>query len=123
MGESGSGKTTLTHLLTGLLVPDSGSITLDGRAIAAYPARERFRAVQLVLQDGKSALDPRVNVGRSIAEPMINLDVYKRQEKGNLTAAGTHEELLENSAAYRALWEASERSANWSVTAQGGVRA
>ena len=43
-------------------------------------------------------------------------------EKGNLTAAGTHEELLENSAAYRALWEASERSANWSVTAQGGVR-
>ena len=44
-------------------------------------------------------------------------------EKGNLTAAGTHEELLENSAAYRALWEASERSANWSVTAQGGVRA
>lgn len=44
-------------------------------------------------------------------------------EKGNLTAVGTHEELLENSAAYRALWEASERSANWSVTAQGGVSA
>ena len=76
VGESGSGKTTLTHLLTGLLVPDSGSITLDGRAIAAYPARERFRAVQLVLQDGKSALDPRVNVGRSIAEPMINLGIF-----------------------------------------------
>ena len=80
VGESGSGKTTLTHLLTGLLVPDSGSITLDGRAIAAYPARERFRAVQLVLQDGKSALDPRVNVGRSIAEPMINLGICAKKE-------------------------------------------
>ena len=80
VGESGSGKTTLTHLLIGLLAPDSGSVTLDGRAIAAYPARERFRAVQLVMQDGKSALDPRVSVGRSIAEPMINLGICGKKE-------------------------------------------
>ena len=75
VGESGSGKTTLTHLMIGLLTPDSGSVVMDGRTMTAYPARERFRAIQLVLQDGKSALDPRVSVGRSVAEPMINLGI------------------------------------------------
>ena len=48
--------------------------------MTAYPARERFRAIQLVLQDGKSALDPRVSVGRSVAEPMINLGICAKKE-------------------------------------------
>lgn len=80
VGESGSGKTTLTHLMIGLLTPDSGSVVMDGRTMTAYPARERFRAIQLVLQDGKSALDPRVSVGRSVAEPMINLGICAKKE-------------------------------------------
>lgn len=40
-GPSGSGKTTLLMLIAGLLVPDSGSVTVNGREISALSERER----------------------------------------------------------------------------------
>jgi ABC-type lipoprotein export system ATPase subunit len=45
-GESGSGKTTFLHLLAGILAPDSGSVLLNERDMAALgePARDRLRA-------------------------------------------------------------------------------
>lgn len=39
MGENGAGKSTLIKVLTGVHVPDGGSITLDGRAIAPRSPR------------------------------------------------------------------------------------
>jgi putative ABC transport system ATP-binding protein len=45
-GESGSGKTTFLHLVAGILKPDSGRITLDGREMSAMSEarRDRLRA-------------------------------------------------------------------------------
>ncbi len=45
-GESGSGKTTFLNLIAGILAPDDGSITLDGRDVAALgeAQRDRLRA-------------------------------------------------------------------------------
>jgi ABC-type lipoprotein export system ATPase subunit len=45
-GESGLGKTTFLHLIAGILAPDSGSIVIGGRDMAALsePARDRLRA-------------------------------------------------------------------------------
>lgn len=65
-GPSGSGKTTLVDLIVGLrIVPDSGSITVDGRDVAAMSRREgdAYRLHQLgvigrpgILQDGATAV-------------------------------------------------------------------
>ncbi|GGW36932.1 ABC transporter ATP-binding protein [Streptomyces caelestis] len=41
MGPSGSGKSTLLHCLAGIVMPDSGSITYDGREVTAMSDAER----------------------------------------------------------------------------------
>jgi putative ABC transport system ATP-binding protein len=45
-GASGSGKTTLLHLIAGILLPDSGRVVVDGKAIneLSEPRRDRLRA-------------------------------------------------------------------------------
>jgi putative ABC transport system ATP-binding protein len=40
-GPSGSGKTTLLMLIAGLLIPDSGSVRVNGRDVSKLSARER----------------------------------------------------------------------------------
>lgn len=65
VGESGSGKTTIARMLVGLVTPDSGTITVDGRERGL---RERGRAarlrrareIQMVFQDPYLSLDPRL---------------------------------------------------------------
>ena len=76
VGESGSGKTTLSRILAGIISPSTGTVLLDGKSVVP-PARKRDRTlcadIQMVLQNGMSALDPRFTVYRSIAEPIRNL--------------------------------------------------
>ncbi len=87
VGESGSGKTTLARMMAGIIAPDEGSVLLDGKN-AAPPARRKDRSlcsrIQMVLQDGKSALDPRFSVYRSIAEPIRNLMHLRKEEERKL---------------------------------------
>src|SRR5215472_8972721 len=41
MGPSGSGKSTLLHCLAGIVTPDSGSITYDGRELSTMTDAQR----------------------------------------------------------------------------------
>lgn len=82
VGESGSGKSTLARMLTGLISPTSGDVLLDGKPILSR-RNKRDKAIcsriQLVLQDGKSALDPHMSIYECIAEPIHNLTRLTRQ--------------------------------------------
>jgi oligopeptide/dipeptide ABC transporter ATP-binding protein len=73
VGESGCGKTTVGRLALGLERPTAGSVTLEGRRLIDLPPAE-WRALrrdaQMVFQDPLGALDPRMPIGRQIAEPL-----------------------------------------------------
>jgi len=44
LGRNGAGKTTIFQMVVGLLRPDQGAVTLDGRDITRVPTHERARA-------------------------------------------------------------------------------
>ena len=70
VGESGCGKSTTARLLMHLIVPDAGSVALEGTAVDAGDAaclRALRRRVQMVFQDSYASLNPRMTVEDSIA--------------------------------------------------------
>ena len=73
VGESGCGKTTIGRLIATLERPDSGSIRFQGTDLGSLSGsrlRQARRHVQLMFQDSYASLDPRMQVGSSIREPL-----------------------------------------------------
>ena len=73
VGESGSGKSTLARALLRLTDAEHGSISFHGRDLLRLrgAALHGMRAhLQMVFQDGISALDPRQRIGSILAEPL-----------------------------------------------------
>jgi peptide/nickel transport system ATP-binding protein len=78
VGESGSGKSTLLRLLLALDRPDSGTVRFRDREVrVGSPSALRWlrREVQVVLQDPRGSLDPRMTVRDIIAEPLQCLGI------------------------------------------------
>ena len=72
VGESGSGKSTLARMLARLIKPTGGELLLDGQRAGGLgrARREYARAVQLVLQDPFSSLNPIHDVRYHLARPL-----------------------------------------------------
>jgi oligopeptide transport system ATP-binding protein len=75
VGESGCGKTTVGRSILRLIEPTSGQVTFNGQDLLEL-GREELRQVrasfQIIFQDPFSSLNPRMNVGQIIAEPIKN---------------------------------------------------
>ena len=57
VGPNGAGKSTLLRALAGLLPASSGRVTLDGKDLARYEARDRGRHIAWLAQQGQAGGD------------------------------------------------------------------
>jgi oligopeptide transport system ATP-binding protein len=103
VGESGCGKSTLGRLIVQLLAASAGEIryagdsvtNLRGRALTAYR-----RQVQMVFQDPYASLNPRMNVGEIVREPLRNFGIAtgepaRRRVRDVLERCGLSEDILD----------------------------
>jgi len=98
VGESGCGKSTLAKLMLLLERPTSGSVRYRGQEVSGLRGRalRQFRReVQAVFQDPYASLNPRLRVGKIVAEPMLaqgdlsRAEIAKRVEEA-LEVVGLH---------------------------------
>lgn len=94
VGESGSGKSTLARTLLRFHRPTAGRIVFDGVDITELsevelrPIRSRL---QIVFQDSKAALNPRLTIGAILVEPLLSFRrIDDRRDAGRIAG-----ELLE----------------------------
>lgn len=81
LGPSGSGKTTLLRLIAGLEIPDSGSITIDGRLVSSpgcmVPPSDR--SLGFVFQSG--ALWPHMTVAENIRFGLSDIPLPEQHQR------------------------------------------
>jgi len=74
VGESGCGKSSIGRTIMRLAQAHSGTITLQGEDLLTAPPhslRRLRRNVQMIFQDPFASLNPRMRIGKALAEPLI----------------------------------------------------
>ncbi len=88
VGESGSGKSTLARAILRLATGVSGRLLWSGEDMLAWSGRQlrsRRRDMQIIFQDPRASLNPRMSVGDAIGEPLeifeTALDAAQRRRR------------------------------------------
>jgi len=95
-GESGCGKSTTCMIAAGLLSPTDGDVLHRGQALTAMDEQTKKtfrRSVQIIFQDPYESLNPRFEIGDTVAEGprAMNLwpeDVIQEKVRSILAAVG-----------------------------------
>ncbi|HEX3999537.1 MAG TPA: oligopeptide/dipeptide ABC transporter ATP-binding protein [Pirellulales bacterium] len=84
VGESGCGKSTLARAILNLVPVTSGEVLWKGSRIDGLDGRRAGpfrRQVQMIFQDPFASLNPRMSVGRIIAEPMRIFKLHETRRR------------------------------------------
>ena len=97
VGESGCGKTTVARTMLQLYRPTSGTVIFQGQDLSTLKGRalrDSRREMQMIFQDPYGSLNPRMNCGNIIGEPLIvhkltaSRNEYRDQVAELLTTVG-----------------------------------
>ena len=89
VGESGCGKTTVGMTMLRLVEPSSGSVFFQGKDVFGLRGRDLSRLrryMQVIFQDPYSSLNPRIPVGKSIAEALKAHGIGTARERDDRVA-------------------------------------
>ena len=67
LGSNGAGKSTLFNTIAGTFLPDSGTITLDGRDITKLPDYRRSKQIGRLFQDPLKGTAPHMTIEENLA--------------------------------------------------------
>ena len=84
VGESGCGKSTLGRTILRLTEPTSGEVVFDSvnlLSLSPSALRDKRREMQMIFQDPFASLDPRLNVGAIVAEPLVIHGIGNRKSR------------------------------------------
>jgi oligopeptide/dipeptide ABC transporter ATP-binding protein len=104
VGESGCGKSTLGRSLLRLIDPTAGEIEFEGtdiRALGPRALRAMRREMQMIFQDPFASLDPRLQIGAIVAEPLVIHRIGNRASRRKAVAELLETVGLEAAAAQR----------------------
>ena len=85
LGESGSGKTTLLHILTGILKPKQGEVTISDTLIYSLSSKklDQFRGRNIVIIFQKPHLIKSLTISENIALAQSFAKIPENQERIN----------------------------------------
>ncbi len=93
VGETGAGKTTVARTIVGMEHPDTGKVVFEGIDLSGLRERSlrklRWR-IHLVFQDPYESLNPRMRVGRTVAEPLAIQGKTRDEQRGPVMDALTN---------------------------------
>jgi putative ABC transport system ATP-binding protein len=67
VGTNGAGKSTLLNVLAGAIMPQSGSVLIDGANVSAWPVHRRANLVSRVFQDPMLGTAPALTIEENLA--------------------------------------------------------
>jgi peptide/nickel transport system ATP-binding protein len=86
VGESGSGKTTVARIVARLETADEGRMLFEGEewlSLSGAALRRLRGDLQMVFQDPATSLNPRMRVGRQVAEALLVRRLASRRDAGD----------------------------------------